>query len=180
MNIQERYLQVIGEVEKGHRALVRFTPDELEHLHAKIKKPSDDLKEVLCLIDHSATLHLAFEPELIRLLNSELAAPMLVFTLDCSRKHIIQARGQRGQRLGFEFLEALKKLLYSSSPEVVEWTLRTIEECGGQGVYFLRDLDKIKPPPWKWFNQHQRAVREIIELLERRWRPLEKSKSGPE
>jgi hypothetical protein len=107
----------------------------------------------------------------------DLSDRLIVFTLNCSRKHIIGARFQKGHRLSFEYLEALKKHLHSKSPEVQEWTLRTIEECGNQGVYFLREFDKIKPPPWKWFNSHQRAVREIIALLERRWSHFEKSRT---
>jgi len=88
-----------------------------------------------------------------------------------------EARFQKGLRLEFEFLETLKPLLRHRDPEVVEWTLRLIEGCGPQGIYFLREFDTIKPPPWKWFNSHQRAVREIIALLERRWAPRERPKT---
>lgn len=181
MDLESRYQKVIEEISKGHRALMRFSHAELEDLekllHQNRLSPSTDLDKVLCLIEHSASLHSAFEADLIELLKQDLPDSALVFTLNCARKHIIQARGQKGHRLTFEFLEALKKLLYSRSPEVVEWTLRTIEECGSQGVYFLKEFDNIKPPPWKWFNEHQRAVREIITLLERRWGPSEKPKS---
>jgi hypothetical protein len=110
-------------------------------------------------------------------MDSAIPDALIVFAMNCARKHIIDARFQRGQRLDYEFLELLKKLLFHSNPEVVEWTLRLIESCGNQGVYFLKEFDKIKPPPWKWFNAHQRAVREIITLLERRWSPFEKPKS---
>lgn len=181
MDLEARYQKTIEEINKGHRALTRFNSSEFEELekllHENRLSPSNDLEKILCLIEHSASLHSAFENDLIELLKLDLSDSTLVFTLNCARKHIIQARGQKGHRLSFEFLEALKKLLYSRSPEVVEWTLRTVEECGSQGVYFLREFDNIKPPPWKWFNEHQRAVREIITLLERRWGPSEKRKS---
>lgn len=179
MNIREQYEKIIQEIKLGHRALVRFPESDLEELvrHIEEKLTLKDLKsleEALCVLEHSAGLYLPAEQILLRILNSDLPDPLLVFALNCARRHIIQAQFQRGHRLKFDFLEVLKKLLHSPSPEVVEWTLRTIEECGNQGVYFLKEFATIKPAPWKWFNANQRAVREIIEMLERRWSRFEK------
>lgn len=132
----------------------------------------DNLTKVLCLIEHSAKPLERLEPQLIQLLNAtELSVEIIIFTLNCSRKHIVDARMQQGKRLDFSFLESLKKLLFHPHPEVVEWTLRLIEGCGHQGIYFSKDLQLIKPPLWKWFNPHWRAVREIIALLQHRWNP---------
>lgn len=177
MNLDETYQKILKELELGHRGLIRPTQAELEELNGLLRTASgSELEKVLCVLEHSAVLHHPFETNLIKILNSTLPDSLLIFGLNAARRHIVEARFQKGQRLHFEFLETLKKLLFHSSPEVVEWTLRLIEGCGNQGVYFLREFDKIKPPPWKWFNAHQRAVREIITLLERRWRPFEKSK----
>jgi hypothetical protein len=180
MNIDDVYASILKELELGHRAFKKFTAPEIEELLLTFRAclsplNSSELEKVLCLLDHSQQPNQKFEADLIQTLNLDLPDHLLVFAINASRRHIIQARFQKGHRLSFEYLEALKKLLHSRSPEVVEWTLRTIEECGNQGVYFLREFDKIKPPPWKWFNPHQRAVREIITLLERRWSPNEKS-----
>ena len=179
MDIEVYYQQILGQLNEGSRALVRFSPDEKEKLtlifEQTITQNNPELLEkLLCLLDHSASDHQPWEAPLLKTLGLDLPPKLMVFTLNCTRKHIIQARQKRGHRLSYEYLEALKKLLFSPYPEVVEWTLRTIEECGSQGVYFLREFDKIKPPPWKWFNAHQRAVREIIAMLERRWSRFEK------
>jgi hypothetical protein len=179
MDLEGHYRQIIEQISQGHRGLKRFSMEEQEQLSEFLTRALDgrdhqQLEKVLCLIEHSSQLNPGFGPGLERSLSSELPDHLLVFALNCARKHIIEARFQRGQRLHYEFLEILKRLLHSPSPEVVEWTLRTIEECGPQGIYFRQEFDKIKPPPWKWFNAHQRAVREIIELLERRWGKFEK------
>lgn len=179
MNIDELYQKTIESLEKGERALNRFTKDELgqlvEQLEAELKnQDTARLEKILCLVDHTATDDGRFGPAIREALSKNLAPRLLVFALNCARKHVIQAKFKRGHRLDGEFLIILQKLLHSKEPEVVEWTLRTIEECGNQGVFFLRDLDKIKPAPWKWFNPHQRAVREIITMLERRWSRFEK------
>jgi hypothetical protein len=175
MDIETYYQRILNEIEAQCRGFVRFSPDELDELNALLTPQNDQLEKVLCLVEHSMVLHLKFEKNLLALLGSPLPGSLLIFTLTCARRHIVEARFQRGQRLTFDFLEALKKLLHHKNPEVVEWTLRLIEGCGNQGIYFRQEFDKIKPPPWKWFNAHQRAVREIIALLERRWTPSEKS-----
>jgi hypothetical protein len=177
MDIQSTYQKIIQEIEEGNRGFIRLNRDDIDELNLLLGQ-GVYLEEILCIIEHSFSSDLKFEKNLLKTLGLPLSDHLLIFALNCGRKHIIEARFQRGQRLDFEFLEALKKLLHHPSPEVVEWTLRLIEGCGNQGVYFLREFDRIKPPPWKWFNSHQRAVREIIALLERRWSHVEKSKSG--
>ncbi len=176
MDRDQIYQKILFDLNLGHRALVRFTQDELEILKSQLDEGAD-LEKTLCLIEHSAALYGGFEGPLLNILKLDLPDHLMIFALNCARKHVIQARFQKGRRLDYEFLEILKKNLSSTSPEVVEWTLRTIEECGNQGVYFLQEFAKIKPPPWKWFNSHQRAIREIITLLERRWSRFEKHQS---
>jgi hypothetical protein len=175
MNLEETYQTILKELDQGHRGLVKITEKDAEELNELLLQQKN-LNEVLCIIEHSSHPQPKFERNILNLLNSNLADETLIFALNCARRHIVEARFQRGQRLEFSFLETLKKLIYHKNPEVVEWTLRLIEGCGNQGIYFLKEFDNIKPPPWKWFNPHQRAVREIIALLERRWTPFEKPK----
>lgn len=177
MDIKQTYQKIISEIAQGHRGLVRLSDDDVVELNEMLEKEKN-LEEVLCILEHSSQPNQKFEKNILKVLNSKVSDHLLIFGLNCARRHIVEARFARGNRLEYDFLETLKKLLFHKNPEVVEWTLRLIEGSGNQGVYFLRDFDKIKPPPWKWFNAHQRAVREIITLLERRWSPLEKSRSG--
>lgn len=179
MDIEGQYQKILTDLEKGSRALIRFSTEEMEELTqifetALNENNLEKLEKILCLVDHNAVDYAPWEGIILKALNKNLPPRLIVFALNCARKHIIQSHFKRGLRLKFDFLEILKKLLFSPSPEVVEWTLRTIEECGNQGVFFLQDFDKIKPPPWKWFNQHQRSIREIIAMLERRWSRFEK------
>ncbi len=179
MNVDEQYRKIMDGVSRGGRGLTRFNSAEMTELisllgAARESKNEAELEKILCLVEHASMPEQGFEKELISVLNSDFSDHLIIFALNAGRKHILQARFNKGNRLEFDFLETLKKLLHSGNPEVVEWTLRTIEECGNQGVYFLREFDKIKPAPWKWFNAHHRAVRELITLLERRWSKFEK------
>jgi hypothetical protein len=177
MDIDKTYQKILAEISQGHRGLVRLDNSEVDFLNDHLKDRTE-LEKVLCILEHSSLPNLKFEKNLLLLLNTAIPDHHIIFALTCARKHIVEAKFARGHRLDFDFLETLKKLLYHQNPEVVEWTLRLIEGCGNQGIYFLKEFDKIKPPPWKWFNTHQRAVREIITLLERRWSPFEKPSSG--
>ncbi len=179
MDIESHYQKIISDLELGSRALVRFSQKEIEELTELFEKTvlednTEILEKVLCLVDHNAVDYSPWEPIILKALNKNIPPRLMIFALNCARKHIIQSRFKKGHRLQPDFLQTLKKLLFNSSPEVVEWTLRTIEECGNQGVFFLQDFAKIKPPPWKWFNPHQRSIREIITMLERRWSRFEK------
>lgn len=173
--------QIRTQILQGGRGITRFTPDEMDLLEFQLGQFAvgtqdwGHLRDILFLLEHSMTTDRRFEVGLMTLLKRhELDSDLLIFLLNTSRKHIITARFKDGQRLDFAFLDVLQKLIYHPDPEVVEWVLRTIEECGNQGVYFLKDLDKIKPSPLKLFNKHYRAIREIIAMLERRWRPYER------
>jgi hypothetical protein len=177
MKIESTYQKILEELNKGHRGLVRLTEEDELQLIESLRR-EEQLLEVLCILEHSSTPSLRFGPILIHLLNGPIDDALLIFTLNCARRHIVEARFQRGLRLEYDFLETLKKLLFHKNPEVVEWTLRLIEGCGNHGIYFSREFAKIKPPPWKWFNAHQRAIREIIALLENRWSVFEKSRPG--
>jgi hypothetical protein len=178
MDIHSTYQGILEEISKGHRGLVNLSSQDNEQLELLLEQ-KQFLKEVLCILEHASRPNQKFEKYILNILCTEESPAIIVFALNCARKHIVEARLARGNRLEFDFLEALKTLLHHSEPEVVEWTLRLIEGCGNQGIYFLKEFDKIKPAPWKWFNSHQRAVREIITLLERRWSPIEKPRTGP-
>lgn len=173
MNIEEIYQGILSDLTAGGRGLRRYDPSELKHLENALKETTNpiELKKVICLVGHSMTFYPAFADPLLDILRNNPDPEILVFAINGARKHILAYHQQQGRRLEYSFLEVLKNLLYSKHPEVVEWTLRTIEEMGPQGIFFLREFDNIKPPPWKWFNEHNRSIREIIAMLEMRWSP---------
>lgn len=171
MNIEEVYQNIMGDIKAGGRGLRRYNAIELKYLEERLNNATDsiELSKLLCMIEHSASFYPRFEQPLLKILKHETNPGLLVFALNAARKHILASHQSQGRRLNFDFLEILKNLLYAKDPEVVEWTLRTIEEMGSQGIYFKKEFSNIKPPPWKWFNEHQRSIREIIAMLEHRW-----------
>lgn len=171
MNIEEVYQSILSDLSQGGRGLRRYDSQELKYLERALGQTTNhiELKKVICLVEHSMNFYPPFMEPLLEILRTQSNPEILVFALNGARKHILAYHQQQGKRLEYSFLEILQKLLYSPHPEVVEWTLRTIEEMGPQGIFFKRDFDKIKPPMWKWFNEHNRSIREIIAMLEMRW-----------
>ena len=112
MNIEELYQKTIQSLEKGERALNRFTKDELGELVVLLEQElrsenTEQLEKILCLVDHTATDDGRFEPAIIQALGSDLPPRLIVFALNCARKHILQAYFKRGNRLQFDFLSTL-------------------------------------------------------------------------
>ncbi len=97
MDIEGHYQKIIFDLEQGSRALIRFSAQEVEDLTRIFDKTvsGDDfatLEKVLCLVDHSAVDHSIWEGTILKALNLNLSPRLMIFALNCARKHIIQAR----------------------------------------------------------------------------------------
>lgn len=171
MDIKERYTEVVKALTNDGRALQRFTPEEIDELSQALLQSTDDQTEqVLCLITHAAYPHSEFEKPLLLFLNrGDVTAQNLIYGLNAARKHIIQARFKFGDRLELSFLELLRKLLQHSDEEVVEWCLRTIEECGNQSILLAQDVMKRRPSVFSLWRSQSRTILELVTLLQRRW-----------
>ena len=110
------------------------------------------------------------------LLQKNLGPQELIYLLNAARKHIILARFKDGQRLDMEFLEGLRHMLRHSDLEVVEWALRTVEECGAQAVLLAKDVRAVRPSVFSLWRARNRTILELVTLLQRRWDPVHDQK----
>jgi hypothetical protein len=172
MDIQERYNSLILKLKNHERGLTPITSDEKKALIAALVEKKL-LKEALCLIEHALKPDPDFREPILNLLKSDLHFEFKIFTLNCARIHIIKEHQIAGIRLPFEFIQVLKNLLQEPNWELREWTLRVIDECGGQSIIFKDDLKKIKPT-FMFFNHHKKNCFEIINMLMKRWSPNER------
>jgi hypothetical protein len=181
MNISQKYQEIMQALERGDRYQKPLTIEECEIVLQKLQQTqnlsSTELDWVLCIAINTATFISNIEASLISILRTNKNNSTLVYALNCSRKQIIAAQFRQGRRLSPDFLDTLMLLIEHQDPEIVEWTLRTIEECGSQAIYFRAKLKTIRPSIFKLFNRHQRAILELTEYLERKWSGYEKT--GP-
>lgn len=181
MDIDKKYDSIIENLKNGNRALIKLEPQEIDELLAfwSAGVNQEELQKILCILDHTINYTTKFE----ELINSEIAKTsnpeILIFLLGAAQKHIISASAMDGFPPSGKFMIQIKSILdspTSDDPEVLEWLLRTVEQTGMKSILFKEVILKKKPGFSAHFNQHKKACKEIIELLERRWAPL---KGGP-
>ncbi len=173
--IDQKYSQIIDSLKKGHRFLDKLGDDEILILKENLESTKDAelLKKIFCIIDNTQTRTTEFSKGIIKILNEVHPTDIYIYALEASRKHVLEANFIKGHRLDLDSLNTFKSLLTHESPEVVEWTLRVIDEMGGQGIYFKSTFEQIKPKI-TLFNKHKRHVKMIINMLEKRWEPVQR------
>ncbi|MFG1505864.1 hypothetical protein [Halobacteriovorax sp. ZH5_bin.2] len=174
IDIDEQFRAVIADLQAGKRPNCTYTKEDFSLFKARFEELNREenweaLIPLLCLLDNTITLDHIIYPEIMNCLALCHDPEVLTLCLGVARKQIIDEFHKRGERLPFEFLETLEKLVGHQNPEVFEWALRLIESLGSQSIYFKKAVLEAKPGFFARFNQHKKACVEIIELLEHRW-----------
>lgn len=176
MNLEETYRSIIDGLKNGGRGSVKLSKPEVVFLQKELEglenaKTPDKIDQILCILSHDQGFHKELTPALINLIKNLNNNDSLIFALSTFSRHGIAAKLREGERINEEILKILESLLLHEDHEVVEWVLRTIDEMGSQGQYFLPLLKKIKPGKVSaLLNRHKKNIKEIIEMLEKRWR----------
>jgi len=82
-----------------------------------------------------------FFKSLDRIKNKEI----IIYLLGASQKHIVGHALKTGTMIPLEYFEKLKSLLKNEHPEVIEWTLRTIESMGPLSMRLKQEVLASKP-----------------------------------
>jgi methionine synthase II (cobalamin-independent) len=178
VEIEKVYNNIIEELKAGKRALIKLDSDQISELENlwKSRLEKDSLHQLLCILDHSIDTSTTFSPHISKELIKENDRDTIIFLLGAAQKHVIAAHAKDGFPPPADFIEALNKIFESKhiqDPETFEWILRTVEQMGMKSILFKKVILKNKPGLGSLFNQHKKACKDIIELLERRWAPLQ-------
>lgn len=176
MDIDKEFSAVIEKLKNNERPLLKYTQEQFEEINSiwtELLKDSntDELIKVYCVLDNTQNYSNIFEKNIYDVFNSSLSDQIFIYNLSASSKHIINYYHKKGERVPFTLLEELKKLLTHKNPEVLEWTLRTIEQLGSQAIFLKDDIINNKPGMLSLFDKHKKASKQIIEMLEKRWSP---------
>lgn len=171
MNLEEKFKEIIKTLSQGHRYLKALEQNEIEWIEQNAHKlEGKELKMFFCILENTQTKDIGIGEKLCELmLQRELSDEDIVFALNASRRQVIEALQLKGKRLPAHYLSLLEGFLQHKNPEVVQWTLRLIDECGSQGIYFKKFFPSIKPSLFRLYNKNYRAVLELITFLERKW-----------
>ncbi len=176
MKYQDIYAETINKLKNNQRPLVKLTPDLIEELKdiwqaALLSESIDEasLKKILCILDNSQNMTSSFNELFFSSLDKVNNFEIIIYLLSASQKHVVGEALKSGQMIPIIYFEQLKKLLKSKNPEVLEWTLRTIEVLGPLSLRLKNEVRQVKPGFFSRINQHQKASYQIIELLEKQW-----------
>lgn len=181
MTIDELYADTIEKL-KGHkRPHIKLTPELILSLKSEWQKAMADsansidesmLKKILCILDNTQNMTSEFNEYFILTLEKVRNHDLLIYALAASQKHVIGEALRSGNMISIAYFENLKLLLKNKNPEVLEWTLRTIESMGPLSMRLKKEVREVKPHFLKIFNSHQKAALQIIELLELQWKKM--------
>lgn len=178
MNLNEEFENVISKLKNDERPLLKYSELEFSELNSLWteflnSKRFDELLKVFCLLDNTQNYSSVFNENIYRTFKEVDDPEFLIYNLSAASKHIIAFHQKRGERTPFELLEVLRELIKHQNPEVLEWTLRTIETLGSQAIFLKDDIMKARPGILSIFDKHKKASKQIIDMLEKRWAPRE-------
>lgn len=151
--------------------LASYWEQSLSLIKNGTESAKEQLKMVLCVLDNTQSSFPNFDKLFQDTFNQIDDPDFIVFTLSAFQKQVMERMAKASERLNPEQLNTLKKILSHKSPEVLEWGLRTIEQLGSQALFFKQEILAAKPGMKSFFNQHLKASKQIIDMLEKRWKP---------
>jgi len=174
MNIDQYYEPLMTDLKAGKRVFFKAPRNVMqeisEYFSAAIKNSNKtELRKVLCLIDHCQLSSAQFTDSICEALEKEEDPELIVFLLSASTKHVINRIKEGEIRTPPAYLQTLKRLLNHPNPEVMEWNLRIIEQMPKIPNEFKLTVLENKPSIFKTLDKHQKASRQIITMLEKRW-----------
>jgi hypothetical protein len=185
------YDKIIQEIEQDRRPLLKFSDEEIETIliefsncfqiqnleKMNLKEIENNLSMFFCLLTNTQTTSKTFQSILIKsqeilkksYLDKTKKVDLIVMFFSSLMKQFIDHSQKTSDRYPDWLYETLRYYLNHHDPEVLEWTLRTIESMGHESFKFRDDIKKLRPSLLKIFNTHQRYAFEIVELLEKQW-----------
>ena len=179
MDIDQYYKPLMEDLRLGKRVFFKAPKPvmrQISEYFAKTVQSGDKIgmRKALCLVDHCQLPQSLFTDTICQALEKESDPELIVFLLSSSTTHIIRRIKEGEIRAPESYLQSLEKFLTHSNPEVVEWNLRIIEQMPKLPNALKLRVLKNKPSVLKILDKHQKASRQIITMLEKRWHHVRK------
>lgn len=186
--IDEIYQNVISRLSDSSRARVELTEQNLEKIieeyEDKIKSSIDIenkkllLKKYFFILSHANLTSQKTHQSLLNafefIKEKKLDTDYFIFLLSAIRRQFIDHQSRTGDKIPMDLIAHLKSLLTNKNPEILEWTLRTIENLGPQSLFFEKEILKLKPSLTKILNVHQRNSFMLVDLIKDNWKRFKK------
>ena len=179
MNYESLYNDIILKLKKNERPQIKLSPELIAELRDEWQKAinlavidESAIKKILCILDNAQNMTSELNELFIKTLEKVRDQDLLIYALAASQKHVIGESLRSGKMISSEYFDKLKVLLNNKNPEVVEWTLRTIESMGPLSLRLVKEVRSVKFSFFKFFNQHQKSSSQLISLMENQWEKM--------
>ena len=179
MNYHELYIQIIERLKKSERPQIKLTPELIAELktewHKAMAGSNIDqlaLTKILCILDNTQNYTSELNDLFLKTFEKIRDQELLIYTLAASQKHVVSECLRTGNMIPAFYFDQLRALLKNKNPEVLEWTLRTIESMGPLSMRLKKEVRESKPNFLKLLNTHHKSASQIIELLENQWKRM--------
>jgi len=168
------HTDLLHKLELGARVHLELSDqllDDIEQRWAEALTEQNDqkLNAIMCVLDHARHPTGRFENLFFLTLEKPLQVQILIVTLACSWKHLIERWTRNGDRIPERYLNILRSFLGHQELEMREWTLRTIDQIGPQGRLLAKEIFACKKPLYGLINPHAKAINQMIGMFEKRW-----------
>jgi hypothetical protein len=176
MTYEDLYTATLNKLKLGERPLIRLTPELIIELREAWNKAIDSekidhnaLKKILCILDNTQNMTSELNAQFLKTLNKVRDQEILIYTLAASQKHIVMESLRTGTMISEDYFTKLKELLNNKNPEIVEWTLRTIETMGPLSLRLMSDVKKLNLGFFTFLNKHSKNSEQLISLMKLQW-----------
>ncbi len=168
------YGELINRLEKDERPHLELSEGVLNQIktlwtHSLESLDNQRINSIMCVLDHTRHCYDLFDDHFYQSLESNLEDTTLVFTLGASWKHMLGRWSRSGDRITTRYIEILRKFLNSKNHELVEWSLRTIDQIGPQGRLLQKEISQNKMKLKSFINPRAKAITQLVEMFEKRW-----------
>ncbi|PIP89494.1 MAG: hypothetical protein COW01_03280 [Bdellovibrionales bacterium CG12_big_fil_rev_8_21_14_0_65_38_15] len=168
------YGELMNRLEKDERPHLELSDDVLNQIknlwtNALETQDNQRINSIMCVLDYTRHTYDLFDDHFYQTLESTLSHTTLVFTLGASWKHMLGRWSRSGDRITMRYIEILRTFLNSKNHELVEWSLRTIDQIGPQGRLLQKEIAQNKMKLKSLINPRAKAITQLVEMFEKRW-----------
>lgn len=179
--ISKQYETIINDLKEGKRVHLHLKDDAIKLLQDSWQSCLDEmtpealqlLEKIICIVDHCHQFDSIWTELIIKSLqyfkNKTEYNEMIVLTLGTAHTHVILSHQRLGERIPMKFVKELEGLLETQDPDVLEWTLRTIEALGRQSLFLKERVLASRPGFLKRFQTKWKNSVELIKFMEDNW-----------
>ncbi len=171
VNLDAFYQNFMLQLKSGQRPSVELSKTQVRSLCRQWEEEVPDglnceyLRPWLALLGHCRKGYFEFQKIVIGILHTVQDAELVLFALAAFEKHIVGFYQRKGERIPGQIVEELKIPLGHPHPQVVLWTLGTIEQLGPQRAILRSALLERMPGIWKMVWPTERAIRQKLKAL---------------